>query len=136
MNNTASSYAPARHSYWDDKAEGDKLACGSCGKLLKVMTSGQHTKNAGRQFVSCNKDYHGCGFFCFIDEAPKSKQGAKRGRSDGGTSFTGPVTKAPSGVELRVEELCTEVASLRVSVQNCEAAMRDLIKGLRVIEEK
>ena len=104
--------------YWNAKFDGPSgmYNCPWCPKQLKPTVS-KSAKNPGKVFVSCNKDYGGCGLFSFIDKEPNDKfkpNGTKRERSESaGTNLVGPVAKRPDVLEIRLGELATEVSELR-----------------------
>lgn len=89
-----------------------------CGRVLKVRVSNT-AKNPNRQFVSCAKDFGGCGLFCFTDERPKfggGKSAQKRARP-GGNGYSGQLAvvetpeaaRIPSDVEVQLARLATAV---------------------------
>jgi hypothetical protein len=105
------------NDYWAGFASGDKFGCPWCGLLLKKMVSGAASKNPGRAFVSCNKDYHGCGLFCFLDDKPNEKfnPNNKTGgnKRPAGTTLAGPVAKAPSVQEDQLARIQTDVTKIK-----------------------
>lgn len=58
---------------WDElyDARSDKYSCFVCGKQAQHSVS-KTEKNPGREFVSCNKQRGGCGWFNWMDEQPKA----------------------------------------------------------------
>jgi len=112
--------------YWNQKYHADRamFECPWCQRDLKSKLS-TSAKNPNRAFVSCNKDFGGCGLFSFLDDRPNEAfnpnnkrgggGGAKRARSEG-TNIVGPVANQPGVHEERLAELAAEIASLKVLV--------------------
>jgi hypothetical protein len=115
----------ATSTFWQtqhNKTTGN-FDCPWCQRELKSKLS-TSAKNPNRVFVSCNKDFGGCGLFSFLDDAPnesfnpnKKFGGQKRARSDApGTNLVGPVAHQPGAHEQRLAELVTELAALKNSL--------------------
>lgn len=106
--------------------------CAWCDKHLKAKISNSE-KNPGKVFVSCSKDYGGCGLFSFLDAPPNDKfkpggGGAqKRGRAPA-QSLAGPVAAAPPNWALQLAALATQVA-------DTNAAIAELEKRVTMLEE-
>ena len=117
--------------FWQNKfnAGNGMYGCSDCSRDLKPKMSNS-AKNPGRTFVSCSKDFGGCGLFSFIDEEPRfaggKATGVKRAKPEG-TSVIGPISNAPSAHEERLAELVTEIADLRRS----NVAMMDMLKVIQ-----
>jgi hypothetical protein len=83
------------------------------------MKVSQSAKNPGKAFVACNKDYGGCGLFCFVENEPNEKynpnNGFKRPRADG-NNIVGPIAAKPGVHEERLAELATAIDELRTQV--------------------
>lgn len=105
------------NDHWAALANGDKFGCPWCGLLLKKMVSGPNSKNPGRAFVSCNKDYHGCGLFCFLDDEPNEKfnpnKKAGGNKRAAGTTLVGAVAKAPSVQEDQLARIQADVTKIK-----------------------
>lgn len=110
-------------SFWQQRfnSQVQMYDCSTCSKQLKPLVAGAHTKNAGRSFVSCSKDYGGCGLFCFLDDEPRAFA-PKRARGDGGTNVIGPVANAPSVTDERLAELIAKVDALTALVKTLAGA--------------
>lgn len=109
-------------TFWTSRfnAESKMYTCAWCPRELKSKMSNS-AKNPGRGFVSCAKDFGGCGLFCFLDSKPDDKfrqqQGEKRARAEpSGTNIVGPVAAAMGDTDKRVAELATENAALRAQM--------------------
>lgn len=110
------------NQYWAQKfnAESQMYDCPWCDRTLKAKMS-TSAKNPNRTFVSCNKDFGGCGLFSFLDDEPNEQfnpnkkaggQGQKRARTQG-TNIVGPVVNQPGVHEQRLAELASEVSGLK-----------------------
>jgi hypothetical protein len=122
--------------YWVKLFDADKktYTCPWCKRELKSKISNS-AKNPGKSFVSCSKDYGGCGLFCFLNEQPNDKfkpaggDGAplafKRARAEG-TNVVGPIAAAPNAVEQRVADLAVEVAALRAAIARVDDYIRQV----------
>ena len=98
--------------------------CPWCDRVL-VPNLSNSAANPGKTFVSCSKDFGGCGLFSFLHQAPNEKfnpnkkQGVKRAANGdaeptrAGTNIVGPIVNAPNVVETRLADLAAEVAGLR-----------------------
>jgi len=124
--------------FWSSRFHADRgdYDCPWCARTLKHKLSNS-AKNPGRTFVSCAKDFGGCGMFCFLDAVPDEKHNPnKRARSDngdtsntggvrsGGNNIVGPIVSAPNATETRLADLAAEIAALRSEV----AKINDYIK--------
>ena len=113
----------ATNQYWSEKWNSEKgmFECPWCQRDLKSKMS-TSAKNPNRTFVSCSKDYGGCGLFSFLDDQPNeafnpNKAGSnKRARSQG-TNVLGPVVNQPAVHEQRLSELAAEIGSLKTMTQ-------------------
>jgi len=125
----------ARNAFWDARyhAERGDYDCPWCDRTLKHRLSNS-VKNPGRTFVSCSKDYGGCGLFCFLDAVPDEKhnpnnKGFKRPATEaparaGGSNIVGPIVSAPNATETRLADLAANVDGLRSDIK----AVLDYIK--------
>lgn len=122
--------------YWYQRftAATGEYQCPGCNRDLKPKMSNS-AKNPGRTFVSCNKDFGGCGLFSFVDEEPRFLPGQKppakkRERSEepsgGGTNVIGPVVNRPEAHEHRLADLAAEIAGLRADIKDLPQLMREL----------
>lgn len=124
--------------FWLQQYDAEKqiYTCPWCQRDLKAKVSNS-AKNPGKTFVSCAKDYNGCGLFSFLDAQPDEKFkpketngtiGAtnKRSRADppAPVQVVGPIAAPPDAVAQRLAELATEVTSLRSEL----AAVRKFIE--------
>ena len=112
-------------TFWQQAFNGDtkQYTCPWCARGLKSKVSNS-AKNPGRSFVSCSKDYGGCGLFCFLDAMPDDKHrpnatgdnSSKRARTDsprtGGNNVIGPIADAPSAHEARLADLAAKIDQL------------------------
>jgi hypothetical protein len=97
------------------------FTCPWCQRDLKEKLSTSE-KNPNRGFFSCNKDFDGCGLFCFSDATPDErfnpakKQDFKRARREGGGAtalqVVGPVANQPGIHDQRLAELATKLDAL------------------------
>lgn len=118
--------------FWLNLKRDDGYECPWCQRNLKVKVSNS-AKNPARSFVSCSKDFGGCGLFSFMDARPddRFKPGAerptKKGKTDGisgGTQVLGGIAAPPEAGAQRLAELTTEVAGFRSDL----AKIMDFIK--------
>lgn len=128
-------------AYWNSKYHADRamFECPWCQRDLKSKLS-TSAKNPNRAFVSCNKDFGGCGLFSFLDDQPNESfnpnnkrgggVGAKRPRSEG-TNIVGPVANAPGVHEERLAELVTEMAALKTLVTEAHQDLSRKIAEVR-----
>jgi hypothetical protein len=109
-------------AYWNEKfnVATQMYECPWCQRELKAKMS-MSAKNPNRVFVSCNKDFGGCGLFSFVDDQPNESfnpnkkqggQGQKRAKTEG-TNIVGPVVNQPAVHEQRLAELAAEVSGLK-----------------------
>lgn len=103
-------------NYWDERFVGatGTYTCPWCDRDLKPKVS-QSAKNPGKSFVSCSRDYGGCGLFSFLNDQPNEKfkpNGNKRGRAEGGNNIVGPIVNRPSVTDERLAELATKIDEL------------------------
>jgi hypothetical protein len=136
-NNSASGI----NDYWQKLSNGDgTYGCpNGCStdngnpKTLKPKVSNT-AKNPGKVFVSCSKDYGGCGLFCWITETPhpkalQRKQGEKRQRQNGEGNFTRGNAAMPSNVEKLLADLSAKVdaldAKLSEALRQCPVQKTD-----------
>lgn len=119
------------HKFWEerfDKTTG-MYKCPACARDLKAKQSNSE-KNPGRFFVSCSKDFGGCGQFGFIDEEPRFVKGpapSKRARaSEAGTNLVGPIAAAPGAHETRLADLTAEVAGLRTELRQVHELLKQM----------
>lgn len=112
--------------FWSDRfnAAQGYYDCPWCDRTLKPKLSNS-AKNPGKTFVSCAKDFGGCGLFCFVDAVPNDKfkpgaqQGVKRERSPpraGGSNIVGPIVNRPDATETRIAELAAAIDRLTTKV--------------------
>jgi hypothetical protein len=122
-------------AFWKSKfdAAGGMYKCPWCERDLKPKLS-QSAKNPGKTFVSCSKDFNGCGLFSFLDAIPDEKFNPftkanglkKRARTDdalppsAGTNVMGPVVNQPDVHEKRLAELSLAVDKLTTVVTRIE----------------
>jgi hypothetical protein len=126
--------------YWNRlfKTESGTYSCPWCQRDLKPKMSNS-AKNPGKTFVSCSKDFGGCGLFSFLDQVPneqfnpnKQQQGGfKRAReampaASAGTNVMGSVANAPTALEQRFAELALKVDALSTKID----AQTDLLRQL------
>ena len=120
--------------FWADRRDGADYCCPDCNRALKVKMSNT-AKNPGREFVSCSKNFGGCGLFCFMNEEPRKVGGGfKRPRDNnaptppraGGTNVMGPVAATPGTHELRLAELATAVDKLTTKVDEIMEFIRQV----------
>lgn len=104
-----------------------------CGRVLKARMSNT-AKNPNRQFVSCGKDFGGCGLFCFTDERPKftggkQAQGAqKRARAAGYSQQLAvvendQVARIPAEVEVQISRLATAIDRVEQDLRAVKALL-------------
>ncbi len=116
-------------NYWNARfnAPTGMYQCPWCERDLKPKLSNS-AKNPGKTFVSCSKDFGGCGLFSFLDAEPNEKfnPNNKRARTDndagpayGGTNVLGPIAHAPDVANERLAELATSVANLEAKLDKC-----------------
>ena len=119
----------ATNAYWQARynAATGMFGCPWCNRELKVKMS-TSAKNPNRPFVSCNKDFQGCGLFSFTDDTPNEafnpnkKQGQKRAKTETqGTNIVGPVANQPGVHEQRLAELAFEMGALKAALVSLEA---------------
>lgn len=117
--------------FWKQRHNGtDGYDCPDCHRLLKPKVS-QSAKNPGRSFVSCSKDYGGCGLFSFLDEEPRFSAAAgtkstKRPRADAPVNIVGPVAMQPQAHEQRLAELATTLADVNRGLATVSANQQEL----------
>lgn len=127
--------------FWLDKRiEGGDYQCPWCPRTLKSKLSNS-IKNPGKSFVTCNKEFGGCGLFSFLDVQPneefnpsKKKTFNKRTKIDDsigvggaipqGTNVIGPISNAPTATEMRLAELATKIDEMQTQL----AAIRDYLE--------
>jgi hypothetical protein len=131
--------------YWKNKfdAATGMYKCPWCERDLKPKLSNS-AKNPGKTFVSCSKDFAGCGLFSFLDAVPdekfnpftKAKGLAKRPRSDdgaqppsAGTNVLGPVVNQPDVHEKRLAELALAIDKLTSAVVRIEDYVRQVTEN-------
>ncbi len=123
----------ADNKFWTERfvAATGSYQCPWCERDLKPKLSNS-AANPGKTFVSCAKDFGGCGLFCFLQNLPNEKfnpnksAGVKRARDDGaspragGSNIVGPIVMAPDVVEVRladlaakIDRLCSEMAEVK-----------------------
>ena len=118
--------------YWQQKfnAGTGMYACPWCQRELKPKLSNS-AKNPGKTFVSCSKDFSGCGLFSFLDAIPDEKfnpftkqQGLKRAKPDAppsqGTNVMGPVVNQPNVHEVRLAELSAKMDAVTTALVRIE----------------
>jgi len=127
----------ATSSYWSALfvAASGTYQCPWCARDLKPKISNS-PKNPGRQFVSCSKDFGGCGLFCFTDELPNEKfnpakqQGVKRERSAEpaarGSNIVGPIVSAPNVTETRLADLAAKIDGLASKIDAVMAYIKEV----------
>lgn len=119
-------------TYWKSKfdAASGMYKCPWCERDLKPKLSNS-AKNPGKTFVSCSKDFNGCGLFSFLDAVPNEQfnpftkaNGLKRARAEAppsaGTNVMGPVVNQPDVHEKRLAELSLAVDKLTTVVTRIE----------------
>ena len=126
--------AATKQSYWQGRfdANNQMYTCPWCDRGLKGKLS-QSANNPTRGFVSCSKDYGGCGLFCFLDDEPNEQfnpRGQKRARSQG-TNIVGPVVNKPDVHEQRLAELVTEFAEVKKHLSEVRKGQQEVLDYLK-----
>jgi hypothetical protein len=110
--------------------------CPWCDRVLVPKLSNS-AANPGKTFVSCAKDFGGCGLFSFLNNPPNekfnpnNKKGVKRAATEdapraGGTNILGPIVNAPDATEARLADLAAEVAGLRSELKVVLAYIKEV----------
>jgi len=121
------------------KADVGNYDCPWCDRVLVPKIS-KSAANPGKTFVSCSKDFGGCGLFSFLDAPPNEKfnpnkkQGFKRTKGEddadaprpGGSNIVGPIVNAPNVTETRLADLAAEVAGLRSELKLVLAYIKEV----------
>ena len=128
----------ATNQYWTEKfqAATGTYQCPWCNRDLRSKIS-QSAANPGKQFVSCDKKFGGCGMFCFTDALPNekfnpNKGGVKRERSEepqprpGGNNIVGPIVSAPNVTEVRLAELAAKVDGLASVLREIQQYIKEV----------
>jgi len=123
------------NQFWSSRfnAQTSMYDCAWCARQLKSKIS-HSAANPDKEFVSCAKDYGGCGLFCFLDALPNEKfnpnkkGGTKRAAPDnsGGTNIVGPIVNAPNATEARLADLAATVDGLRSEVKAILAYIKEV----------
>ena len=111
--------------------------CPWCHRGLKSKLS-KSAKNPDKVFVSCAKDFGGCGLFCFLDSVPNDKfkpNTNKRPKTDddpqpGGNNVIGPIVNNPDVHEVRLAELAAKVDNLASQLGKVEEGLRKVLEYL------
>lgn len=124
-------------TFWVNRLnEGSGMySCPDCARDLKSKLS-KSAKNPDRVFVSCSKDFGGCGLFSFIDEEPRfmNKSNKKRPRNEN-TQVIGPLANNPSAHEERLGELVAEVAELRNQVAKLSDQGKEILGYIKEVTD-
>lgn len=127
--------------YWTQRfnAQAGSYDCPWCARVLKPKLS-TSVKNPGKTFVSCSKDFGGCGLFSFLDSPPNEKfnpnggggGGVKRERSveaasaPRGTNIVGPIVNAPNVTEQRLADLAAKIDGLASKMEQVLAYVKEV----------
>jgi hypothetical protein len=127
--------------FWSSRfnASAGNYQCPWCSRDL-IPKMSNSAANPGKTFVSCAKDFGGCGLFSFLHQPPNEKfnpnkkQGFKRTKEDsendvprvGGSNIVGPIVSAPNATETRLADLAAEVAHLRSELKEVLSYIKEV----------
>jgi len=119
--------------FWTSKFEQatGTYTCPWCERDLKPKVSNS-AKNPGKTFVSCSRDYGGCGLFSFLCDEPNEKfkpKSGKRARADGGNNIVGPIVNRPTVTDERLAELATKMDEMYSLLQETRTEIMEYLKS-------